>query len=442
VDLELSRKATGQEVDAMKHVVIVGGGFAGLSCARKLAGSLDVRVTLIDKNNYQQFQPLLYQVASAMLSPSNAAFSLRGVLRGHPNADVKMAEVISADLKTRTVKTSDGKSYEGDFLVLACGSQVNFFGTPGADKYAYPLYSLRDAELLRSRLLMLLESADRNPSLIDQGALTIVVVGAGPTGTETAGALGDLKRMVLAEVYRDLDVSKIRIILVDTAGSVLKAFSEKSRAYATRTLQQRGVELLLGVGVKEVRHDHVLLSNGNKILTRTTIWAGGLKAASLSGAMGIQTGDGGRIEVQPDFSVKGFEGVFALGDFANIGGVDGESLPQLASVAQQAGTYCAGAIMAKISGRSPKPFRYFDKGIMAMVGRNAAVAEVGQGRHELTGPVAFLAWLAVHAVLLDTTLAKIEAIIEWAREYFHLEYSSPILDQPEQAALNLTESES
>jgi NADH dehydrogenase len=442
VDLELSRKATGQEADAMKHVVIVGGGFAGLSCARKLAGSLDVRVTLIDKNNYQQFQPLLYQVASAMLSPSNAAFSLRGVLRGHANADVKMAEVISADLKTRTVKTSDGKSYEGDFLVLACGSQVNFFGTPGADKYAYPLYSLRDAELLRSRLLMLLESADRNPSLIDQGALTIVVVGAGPTGTETAGALGDLKRMVLAEVYRDLDVSKIRIILVDTAGSVLKAFSEKSRAYATRTLQQRGVELLLGVGVKEVRHDHVLLSNGNKILTRTTIWAGGLKAASLSGAMGIQTGDGGRIEVQPDFSVKGFEGVFALGDFANIGGVDGESLPQLASVAQQAGTYCAGAIMAKISGRSPKPFRYFDKGIMAMVGRNAAVAEVGQGRHELTGPVAFLAWLAVHAVLLDTTLAKIEAIIEWAREYFHLEYSSPILDQPEQAALNLTESES
>jgi NADH dehydrogenase len=277
----------------MKHVVIVGGGFAGLSCARKLAGSLHVRVTLIDKNNYQQFQPLLYQVASAMLSPSNAAFSLRGVLGRHPNVDVKMAEVTSADLKMRTVKTSDGKCYEGDFLVLACGSQVNFFGTPGADKYAYPLYSLRDAELLRSRVLMLLESADRNPSLVDQGVLTIVVVGAGPTGTEMAGALGDLKRMVLAEVYRDLDVSKIKIILVDTAGSVLNAFSEKSRAYATRALQQRGVELLLGVGVKEVQHDHVLLSNGNKILTRTTIWAGGLKAASLSGSVGIQTGRGG-----------------------------------------------------------------------------------------------------------------------------------------------------
>lgn len=151
--------------------------------------------------------------------------------------------------------------------MLACGSQVNFFGTLGADRYAYPLYSRRDAELLCSRVLMLLESADRNPSLVDQGVLTIVVVGEGPTGTETAGALGDLKRMVLAEVYRDLDVSKIRIILVDTAGSLLNAFSEKSRAYATRTLPQRGVELLLAVGVKEVQHDHVLLSNGNKMLT-------------------------------------------------------------------------------------------------------------------------------------------------------------------------------
>jgi NADH:ubiquinone reductase (H+-translocating) len=158
--------------------------------------------------------------------------------------------------------------------------------------------------------------------------------------------------------------------------------------------------------------------------------------------MGIQTGRGGRVDVQSDFSVKGFEGVYALGDFANIAGVDGESLPQLASVAQQAGKYCARAIAAKISGMSLKPFWYFDKGIMATVGRNAAVAEVGAGRRELTGPVAFAAWLGVHAMLLDTTRAKIEAIIEWAREYFHLEYSSPILDHPEQTALNLTESES
>jgi len=199
--------------------------------------------------------------------------------------------------------------------------------------------------------------------------------------------------MVLPEVYRDLDVSKIRIVLVDIVGSVLNAFSKNSRTYGTRTLQERGVELHLGVGVKEVHSDHVLLSNGDKILTRTTIWAGGLKAASLSGAMGVQTGRGGRINVQSDFNVKGFEGVYALGDFANIADTDGQSLPQLASVAQQAGKYCAGAILTTISGRSAKPFQYLDKGIMAMIGRNAAVAEVGRGRHEVKGTVVFVAWL-------------------------------------------------
>src|SRR5579859_3070700 len=166
----------------MKRVVIVGGGFAGLSCARKLAMNADVQITLIDKNNYQQFQPLLYQVATAILAPENAAFPLRSVLRGHLNVDVKMAEVVSADLSARAVRTADGKTYQGDYLVLATGSQVNFFGIPGADKYTYPLYSLRDAELLRSRILALFESVDRDLSIADRGALNFVVVGAGPTG--------------------------------------------------------------------------------------------------------------------------------------------------------------------------------------------------------------------------------------------------------------------
>src|SRR5258707_6229653 len=169
----------------MNLVTIVGGGFAGLNCAQKLATNPNAPIPSKDKNNFQQFQPLLYQVATGILSSDNAAFSLRSVLRHHPNVDVKMAEVISADLKTRSVETTDGKTYHGDFLVLAAGSQVNFFRTPGADKNAYPLYSLRDAELLHSRVLNLLESADRDPSLIDQWALTFVVVGAGPTGAET-----------------------------------------------------------------------------------------------------------------------------------------------------------------------------------------------------------------------------------------------------------------
>src|ERR1700743_1118308 len=185
----------------MKHVVIVGGGFAGLNCARKLAAHPEIRITLLDKNNYQQFQPLLYQVAAGFLAPSNVAFSLRNILVRHPNVEVKMDEVVSAGLNTRTITTKGGKTYHGDYLVLAAGSQANFFGTPGADQHSYPLYSLHDAELLRSRILAVLEAADRDQSLIAKGALNFVLVGAGPTGTEMAGTLGDMIRHALKEEY-------------------------------------------------------------------------------------------------------------------------------------------------------------------------------------------------------------------------------------------------
>ncbi len=292
-----------------KRVVIVGGGFAGLSCARQLASNPGVEITLIDKNNYQQFQPLLYQVATAVLAPSNAAFSLRSVLKGHTNVDVKMAEVVSADLRTRTVETADGKRYEGDFLVLAAGSQVNFFGTQGAEKLAYPLYSLRDAELLRSHLLALLESVDRDPSLIAQGALNIVVVGGGPTGVETAGAIGDLAQRALKDLYRSLDFSKIQVFLVDMAHNVLNGFSQHSQTYAARMLQQRGVEVRLGIAIKEVHPGHVVLSDGTTISTHAVIWAGGLKASPLSGALVSSPGMAGEsmcslTSVSKDFPVS------------------------------------------------------------------------------------------------------------------------------------------
>ena len=425
----------------MNHIVIVGGGSAGLNCARKLSAHPDVRITLIDKNNYQQFQPLLYQVATAILTPGNAAFSLRSIFRNHANVNVKLGEVISADLLTRTVHTKDGKTYQGDWLVLAAGAQVNFFGTPGADKHAYPLYLLRDAELLRSRILTLLESVDREPSLVAEGALNFVVVGAGATGTETAGALGDMTQRVLKDVYRNLNFSKSRVILVHVIHTVLNAFSEGSQIYASEMLKKHGVEVLLGVGVKEVHPSYVVLTDGSTILTRATIWAGGLKASNLSGAPGIRTGHGDRIEVQPDVSVKHFPGVYTLGDFANNSGVDGKPLPQLASVAQQAGRYCADAIAASIAGDPVKPFRYFDMGIMAMIGRNAAVTEVGEHRHELTGPLAFAAWLAVHALLLVPTRAKIETFIEWAWDYFGRTHVDPILDRPEEVAVDWTDAE-
>jgi NADH dehydrogenase len=422
----------------MKHVVVVGGGFAGLNCARKLAARSDIRITLIDKNNFQQFQPLLYQVATAMLAPSNAAFALRGVLKRHSNVDVKLGEVVSVDLKTRTAETAEGQKYQGDYLVLATGSQANFFGTPGADKHTYPLYSLRDAELLRSRIIAVLESADRDPSLIAKGALNFVIVGAGPTGAEMAGTLGDMTRRMLKDVFKDLDVSKAQIFLVDHGHSVLSAFSQKSQKYASGMLEQRGVQLRLGIAAKEVAPDHVLLSDGTKILTRTVIWAGGLKASSLSSNVGVAPGHGGRIDVQPDFSVKDFPGVYALGDFANIAGADGKPLPQLASVAEQSGKWCAKNIAAVVAGEPEQPFHYVDKGIMAMIGRNAAVAEVGEHRHELQGPIAFAAWLGVHAALLTTARAKIETFVEWGWDYFGKAHADPVLDRAGQINIDWT----
>jgi NADH dehydrogenase len=320
--------------------------------------------------------------------------------------------------------------------VLAAGSQANFFGTPGADKHTYPLYSLHDAELLRSRILAVLESADRDPSLITKGALNFVIVGAGPTGAEMSGTLGGMTQHMSKDLYKDLDLSKAQIFLVDHGHSVLSAFSKKSQEYALSMLKQRGVQVRLETAAKEVASDHVLLSDGTKILTRTVIWAGGLKASLLSSNVGVAPGHGGRIDVQPDFSVKDFPGVYALGDFANIAGADGKPLPQLASVAEQSGKWCAKNIAAAIAGEPAEPFRYLDKGIMAMIGRNAAVAEVGEHRHELQGPVAFAAWLGVHAALLTTARAKIETFVEWGWDYFGKTHADPVLDRMSQANIN------
>jgi NADH dehydrogenase len=354
--------------------------------------------------------------------------------------DVKLAEIVSVDLTTRTVQNSGGQTYQGDFLVLAAGSQANFFGADGADKYSYPLYSLRDAEALRSRILAVLESADRDPSLVDKGALNFVIVGGGPTGAEIAGAFGDSFE-TLKRAYRDIDVAQGQIWLVDAGQAVLSAFSVESQAYASSMLEQRGVHIHLGTRVKEVHPGHVILSDGRRIQTHTVIWAGGLKASSLSNNLGIQTGHGGRIDVQPDLTVPGFPQVYALGDFANIAGNDGKPLPQLASVAEQSGKWCARNILAEIAGEPRQPFDYFDKGIMAMIGRNSAVAEVGEHRHQLRGAIAFAAWLGVHSALLTSMEARVEAFVEWAWDYFGGSRGDAILDRTDQAQINWNEDE-
>lgn len=433
-------RAQGEKNQVQKHVVIVGGGFAGLNCAKKLSKHPDLRVTLIDKNNYQQFQPLLYQVAAAALSPSTTAFNLRGVLRGHASVDVKLAQVVSVDLGARSVTNAEGQTYQGDFLVLAAGSQANFFGTPGADKYSYPLYSIRDAETLRSRMIAVLESADRDPSLIGKGALNFVIVGAGATGTEMAGTLGDAFRRLLKRAFPHVNIARGEVLLVDGGDAVLHGFSPESQSYAAKGLEERGVRTRLGTTVKEVGEGHVILSDGSRINSHVVIWAGGLKASSLSDQLSIQTGKGGRIDVQPDLTVPGFPRVYALGDFANITGDDGNPLPQLASVAEQSGKWCAKNILADIAGEPRKPFDYFDKGIMAMIGHNSAVAEMGKHRHELKGSLAFAAWLGVHASLLSSTQAKIETFLEWAWDYFG-DRGEAILDRIDEDQINWNEDE-
>ncbi len=424
-----------------KHVVIVGGGFAGLHCARKVAADPNIRVTLLDKHNYQQFQPLFYQVATSLLSASNIAFNLRSTLIRHPNVDVKLVEVVSVDLNSRTVHTAQGAQYQGDYLVLAAGSEANFFNTPGAVEHTYPLYSLHNAESLRSRILAMLESADADHSLIDKGALNFVIVGAGPTGTEMSGAFADVlqswkQRKAVHKAFWDLPLDRAQVYLVDAGHAVLSAFSTKAQEYATRTLTQRGVQIRLHTKVEEVGDGHVTLSDGTRILTRTVIWAGGLKASSISG---LKTGRGGRIDVEADLTVPGVPGVYALGDFANISGKDGQPLPQLGSVAQQSGNWCAKNILLDVAGKPSEAFRYLDKGIMAMIGRDAAVAEVGEHRHEVEGAIAFAAWLGVHAALLTSTMAKIEAFMEWAWWYFGGARDDIVLDRSEELQVNWNE---
>lgn len=420
----------------MKRILIVGGGFAGLSCAHTLINDKDIHVTLIDKNNYHKFTPLLYQVATSALSVGEAATSFRHYFSGRSNIDIKMAHVSFVDPTEQAVTTEEGLTYRGDILVLAAGSVVNFFDAIGAQQYSFPLYTLNDAERLRSRIIAAFEAADRNPALIDQGVLNFVIVGAGPTGVEICGALSDMLNVALPNEFSDLAVKKACVYLVDSSHVVLKSFTKASQEYTAKILQQRGIKLTLGLHVKEVASDHILLSNGETIISKTVIWAGGLQAAPLASHCELLQGDGSRIGVLSDLTVEGFPNVYAIGDFANITGIDGMPLPQLAAVAKQSGEWAAKNIAAQLQGNPRMPFRYNDKGMMAMIGRNAAIAEIGKKRRELKGFMAYIAWLGVHAVLLPTLQQKLAAFFQWAWGYFSRSAQLQILDREDAAIIN------
>jgi NADH dehydrogenase len=436
LDRRRARGAVVSATDGRRHVVIVGGGFAGLGCAQRLAKHDHVRVTLLDRNNYHQFQPMLYQVATSQLAASDIATSLREVFADQKNIDIKLATISEIDLEARTVTSSDGQQWSGDKLVIAAGSQPNFFGTPGASENSFPLYSLDDATRLRSRILALFEQADSDPRLLERGAMNFVIVGGGPTGVEMAGALGDMIKVTLPAEYPDLDSTAAKVHLLDFGDVLLKPFSDKAHGYAAKVLHEKGVDVHLGTGVKEVGTGHALLSDGTTVATRCVVWGGGLKGAAIASAGGLTPGRGGRFDVEPDLTLAGHRDVYVVGDIANIPGEGDASLPQLGSVALQSGTWAAENILAEFDGKPPTPFAYKDKGIMAMIGRGSAIAEVGKNHHEIHGQLAHMAWIGVHATLMTGVRSKLEAFIDWGWDRFSNTGGPHVLDRGDEAQID------
>lgn len=396
-----------------RDVIVVGGGFAGAMAAERLARNR-IGVLLIDKNSYHQFQPLLYQIATSQIGTSQVARSLRAIFRRHREVHLIIGEVTGIDPTAKQVTLSDGTICTGKALVAAPGAEANYFGIEGAEEYSFPLYCLEDAMRLGATLVTDLEQADTPAG---KRTLDVIVVGGGPTGVELAGAIAENIHTAIAKAFSEELTNAISVHLVDMAPTVLGAFSEKSQAYAHRQLQKLGVNLHLDVKVTEVRPDGVMLADGTFIPSDVTAWAGGLKAPQLIADSGLPQGRGGRVDVDSDLTAPGFAGVYVLGDCANITDSRGRDLPQLGSVASQTGKWAARNIHADLTGGARQPFRYRDKGIMAMIGRGAAVVEIGPRRYSLHGSLAFVAWLGVHAALLSGVWQRVGAVASWAVAY-------------------------
>jgi NADH:ubiquinone reductase (H+-translocating) len=298
-----------------------------------------------------------------------------------------------------------------DYLVLAGGTTVNYFGTPGAAEHAFPLYTLTNAIKLRNQVMKQFEAVAQDPALIDEGALTFVIVGAGPTGGETAGALSDLFYNLLPKDYHELATEKARIIIVEMGKEVLAAFKENLREYAKGELEERGVELRLGEAVAEVGPTSVKLKSGEEIKAHTLVWAAGVQASPLARMLGAPLGRGGRVKLNPDLSVPEYPQIFVVGDMGEVAS-EGQVLPQLGSVAMQSGEHVGRQISRRIVGEETQPFRYWDKGFMATIGRGSAVVEFPNKR-TLHGPLAYFAWLGVHLALLSGMRNRIETLWNW-----------------------------
>jgi NADH:ubiquinone reductase (H+-translocating) len=409
------------------HVVIVGAGFGGLEAAEHLA-HVPVEVTLIDRHNYHTFQPLLYQVATSLLNAEDVGAPVRSMFRHQDNVTFRMATVSGVDVAGRTIQLEDGNQLAYDYLVLAGGATVNYFNTPGAAEHAFPLYTLTHAVKLRNQILDRFEAADRNPSLIEDGALTFVIVGAGPTGVETAGALADLFYNLLPQDYHQLATEKARVIIVEMAKEVLAPFNENLRTYAKDELEKRQVEVRLGEAVAEVGANSVRLKSGEEIKAHTLIWAAGVRANPLADVTGLPQGRGGRIKLNPDLSVPNHPEIFVVGDMGEVAS-DGQILPQLGSVAMQSGKHVGQQIARRLHGESGQPFKYWDKGFMATIGRGAAVVEFPNKR-TLHGHLAYFAWLGVHLTLLSGVRNRIEVLWNWSWSALTHDRAARIIIQP------------
>jgi NADH dehydrogenase len=393
------------------HVIILGAGFAGLGALRKLDDK-KARVTLIDRNPYHTFLPLLYQVATNQLDQGEVGFPAEDLLHGKPDRRFVQATVTGIDLDSRQVHLSGMESQSYDYLVVGLGAVVNFFGTKGASEHAFPLYTMDDALRLRTHIAGKLRAAAAEPALTDDGALRFVVVGGGATGVEISGAIAELLAEELKTGYQKLGADAAEVHVYELASQLLTPFKPKLQDYAKRSLERRKVVVHLGEGVTEVEPTRVHLKSGETINSHTLVWAAGLQANPLVQELGQQLVRG-RVSTEPDLSVTGHPDVFAVGDIAlNTDSKTKDQLPQLGSVALQAGTYAGENINRLIDGKQTKPFEYKDKGTMATIGRGAAVVEFKSGR-TMTGRAAWLAWLGVHLTLLSGGEQKANAIVDW-----------------------------
>ncbi len=398
----------------MARIAIVGAGFGGLTAARELAGH-GHQITLVDRRNHHLFQPLLYQVATAGLNPQDIAHSVRGIFRGVRDVRFRTGDVVGIDRGRGLVLTADGPPVAFDHLIVAAGATDATFGVPGVGEHAFTLKSLDGAIDLREHLLATYEAADADPTHVTAGQLTIVVVGGGPTGVELTGAFVELRDHVLAPDFPRLPVEHARVVLVEALPRLLNGFAHSSAEYARRTLEDRGVDVRLGTAIREVTEDGVVLQDGTTIAAAMVVWAAGVRAAPLSDRLGFEQDRGGRVVVDPDLRVPGAPEVHVIGDMAGARDHRGQLYPQLAPVAQQQARHVAGQLNGTIARSTP--FRYRDKGIMATVGRNAAVAEL-PGRIRLRGFVAWLAWLGLHLLLLIGFRNRASVLLNWIHNYF------------------------